>query len=103
MTDLKIIDMVNLTYHRNGVSGKGFYSTIISWEEKYDNTKEICENMLVTFETDSDDKEINTETCRVVSLDSPLESWRGDNIADALQKFFNESKAKNIYDYMLEM
>lgn len=94
MNKLRIFAVTNTQYHRNGISGKGFYSAIIAWEDNDD----VTPNMLVTFEENKD--KINTETCRVISLDNPETCWPGDVIAKALNRFFKKNKIKDLYSYM---
>lgn len=94
MTKIKIKSM---RFQRNGVHGSPFYHALISYKEQ---ATIAVNNMLVTFQT-NDDKEINIQSCRAVDIDNLSEAWRGDIIANDLQRYFNaEIKAKGgtIYD-----
>lgn len=91
---MKIVNIQNTTYHRNGVCGTGFYSAVISYEDGVNFRKRL----LVTFE--ANETKINRENCRVISLDNLTSNWRGDVIADTLQEFFDNLKISNIYDFM---
>lgn len=76
--------LYNGTYHRNGISGEGFFSLCFDWEDK----GEKGENFLITFTTEGDnsDRLINTVTARVIDLNSLTSNWRGDNFAHDLEK-----------------
>lgn len=83
----------NLTYHRNGVAGIGFYSCeFYSSEDK--------QHFLATFETvEFNESAINISSCRVLSQDT-TNNWRGDSFAYKLDDHFKSSLAEGqtIYD-----
>ena len=69
----------DVTYHRNGISGIGFYSVRYDWAD-YDG---IERRMLATIEAPSSviHDTWNQSSCRAIDIDEPMESWRGDNLA----------------------
>ena len=83
-----MIKPVKFGYQRNGVSGTPFYTLQFDWE---DSTGESGKDFLMTFETDETDEEIKIDSCRVINLEDPFTSWRGDRFGSAV-----ESKLKQI-------
>jgi len=67
----------DITYHRNGISGIGFYSVRYDWAD-YDG---IERRMLATVEINPDHY-WDRERVRVIDIDEPQTSWRGDSLAD---------------------
>ena len=67
-------------FHRNGISGKGFYSVRYDWAD-YDGVER---RMLATIEVDDSedfDELLPVASCRVLDIDEPETSWRGDSLA----------------------
>lgn len=83
-----------LDYHRNGVSGRGFFSFLIQ-----DNEYPLS-NLLATAETtDENESEIEAESCRVVDTNNLLLNWRGDRYAYAIKEILKEPlKSSSLYD-----
>jgi hypothetical protein len=86
------ITAISLHFQRNGVSGLDFYQFM--YIDNPDGEKER-RTFLATFRTkDKDETTIDSKTCRVTCLDNPSLSWRGDNIADDIQKYFDDTFGK---------
>jgi len=66
-------------YHRNGISGIGFYSVSYDWAD-YDGVER---RMLATVEMNPDHY-WDRERVRVIDIDEPETSWRGDRMADII-------------------
>jgi hypothetical protein len=84
-----------LKFQRNGVGGEPFYHCLA------DITDDKRREMLLTFQTKKDDKEIVWSSCRAVCLNEIDEAWRGDVLAYELQRELSKQMAKNggtIYD-----
>lgn len=62
-------------YHRNGVSGNGFFTIDFTYERRT--------RLLATVFT-TDDDHTSAENYAVVSTDSVIDRWRGDNFIDDL-------------------
>jgi hypothetical protein len=77
-----------LKYHRNGVSGIGFYSLNFEWRNI--QSGESGKDFLATFETDETDENVKVESCRVINIKNIMSCWRGDNFGKAIQKKFTE-------------
>ena len=91
---MKIIEIKNLTFHRNGVAGEPFYSCVV----KTDDEKDL--KFLVSF-TSKNDKSLAPANCRAVCLDALNSNWRGDVFAYALNDWFVDRLKNNggtIYD-----
>lgn len=77
-----------LKYHRNGVSGIGFYALSFDWHDV--STKDHGHDFIATFEVDEEDQNLKLESCRVLNPKDIMNCWRGDNFADAIQRLFTE-------------
>ena len=78
-------------YHRNGISGIGFYSVRYDWAD-YDG---IERRMLATIEVDDSedfDELLPVVSCRVLDIDEPETSWRGDSLAPKILHMIAGSK-----------
>jgi len=69
----------DISYHRNGIGGIGFYSVEFLWAD-YDG---IERRMLATVEINPDHY-WDRERVRVIDIDEPQTSWRGDRMADLI-------------------
>ena len=67
-------------YHRNGISGIGFYSVRYDWAD-YDG---VPRRMLATIEAPPEHLSWDDTTCRVIDIDEPETSWRGDRLSDMI-------------------
>jgi len=67
-------------YHRNGISGIGFYSVSYDWAD-YDGVER---RMLATIEAPPEHLSWDKTTVRVIDIDEPQTSWRGDRLADMI-------------------
>ena len=97
---MKVTKLTKGNYQRNGVAGEGFFSAIMEWKE--DGEKKHHKNFLTTFQTYPDNT-VDWETCRVIDLDNLQKSWRGDNFANDLSRFFTQNKITDIYKYIKEV
>ena len=88
-------------FHRNGISGIGFYSVRYDWAD-YDG---IERRMLatITAEQESVKDELgwyqgknknyyDISECRVIDIDDPSISWRGDSLAPKIINMIEGSK-----------
>jgi len=78
-------------FHRNGISGKGFYSVRYDWAD-YDGVER---RMLATIEVDDSedfDELLPVASCRVLDIDEPETSWRGDSLAPKILHMIEGSK-----------
>ena len=82
------IKPIRLKYHRNGVSGIGFYALSFDWRDP--SSKEHGHEFIATFEVDDNDQTLKIESCRVIKPNDILNCWRGDNFAWAIQRKFTE-------------
>ena len=64
-------------YHRNGISGIGFYSVRYDWAD-YDGVER---RMLATIEAPPQHLSWDHTRVRVIDIDEPETSWRGDQLA----------------------
>jgi len=67
----------DITYHRNGISGIGFYSVRYDWAD-YDGVER---RMLATIENPPEHLSWDHTRVRVIDIDEPQTSWRGDQLA----------------------
>tara|TARA_R100001510_G_scaffold49931_1_gene48577 strand:+ start:1378 stop:1800 length:423 start_codon:yes stop_codon:yes gene_type:complete len=72
-------------YHRNGIGGHGFYSVRYDWAD-YDGVER---RMLATIPDSTDNW---TTECRVIDIDEPETSWRGDSLAPKIINMIERSK-----------
>lgn len=79
---LQITNIQHLNFQRNGICGRPFYSCFV-------NVSDTPNYLLVSFET-KNSITVDVESCRVIDPFHPLESWRGDDIGEALQNRFKE-------------
>jgi hypothetical protein len=88
-----------LEYHRNGITGLGFYAAIVQ-----DNDK--TEKLVVRFGKDVDD-EMGNVACAVFDLGMlnavgsdriafGLNSWRGDHYNEVVDKAIAKAEASNV-------
>ena len=89
------ITIKDLSYQRNGICGNGFFQVLFDLRGDGETTY----GLIATFETNDDEGEkketINGTNCRVVE---PLDfecHWRGDEIADTLERKLNALKKAN--------
>ena len=78
-------------YHRNGISGIGFYSVRYDWAD-YDGVER---RMLATIEVNNSedfDELLPVASCRVLDIDEPETSWRGDQLAPKILNMIGGSK-----------
>ena len=64
-------------YHRNGISGHGFYSVRYDWAD-YDG---IERRMLATIEAPPEHLSWDHSSMRAIDIAEPEPSWRGDRLA----------------------
>ena len=64
-------------YHRNGISGIGFYSVLYDLAD-YDGVER---RMLATIEAPPQELSWDHTRVRVIDIDEPETSWRGDQLA----------------------
>ena len=95
---MKIIKLTRGNYQRNGIAGEGFFSALMEWKEE--GMRKHFRDFLVTFQEYKESASINWETCRVVDLNNPEDSWRGDHFATDLTEFFTLNKIIDIYEYI---
>tara|TARA_R100000963_G_C4566434_1_gene53101 strand:+ start:49 stop:546 length:498 start_codon:yes stop_codon:yes gene_type:complete len=67
-------------FHRNGISGQGFYSVRYDWAD-YDGVER---RMLATIEAPPEHLSWDETTCRVIDIDEPELGWRGDSLASRI-------------------
>jgi len=73
---------IDITYHRNGVGGKGFFAIRYDWHD--DDLPSTLDNpfpvrrMYATITYKDDVDEFDETSCRVVDLDNHASNWRGD-------------------------
>ena len=67
----------DISYHRNGISGIGFYSVRYDWAD-YDGVER---RMLATIESPPEHLSWDHTRVRVIDIDEPQTSWRGDQLA----------------------
>lgn len=70
----------SLNYQRNGVSGEGFYICQYALDGEW--------GLIATFRTYNDERTINRETCRAIDPEDLTKCYRGDIVADELNKWF---------------
>lgn len=98
------IKIKTLQFQRNGVSGEPFYHLFFSGRGDGEQIK----NGLATFNVleieepnEGYRNKVEYNTCRVVDLDNPALSWRGDNLAydinNALLEACNKAGIPNHY------
>lgn len=88
---MKNFKVTDVTYHRNGVCGKGFYSVRFSYQ---DDT--FMPNMVAVMPSEAVDAK-NCEECFILNLNDPTSNWRGDQFASdvraAVKEFITELRA----------
>ncbi len=86
----------SIHYQRNGVAGQSFFTCYYT-----DNSHpDFKGQMIATFATaDGDESKIDRRSCRVINTDQPLMKYRGDEIADDLQKVFNKMSKAGLAPY----
>lgn len=89
-------------FQRNGIGGEGFFILNFNW---FDADGKKGENFVATFSVKKgEEKEINTETCRVINPNDLSLGWRGDNFGYDINSFFQEMIKENsvemVYDLM---
>ena len=77
---------ISLIYQRNGVDGEPFY------QFEFMNTYLLPDkgHFIATFKTDYTNKVIDRKTCRVTCFNILSMAWRGDRIADDIQKYLDK-------------
>jgi len=75
-------------FHRNGISGIGFYSVRYDWAD-YDG---IERRMLASITPNNDIGGYDETSCRVIDIDEPETSWRGDSLAPKIINMIEGSK-----------
>ena len=76
----EVIKVNDITYHRNGISGIPFYSVYYLWSD-YDGVER---RMLATIERPPQHLSWDHSRVRVIDIDEPETSWRGDRMADII-------------------
>jgi hypothetical protein len=75
----------SIHFQRNGVAGECFYTVY------YTDRHPEFGDMVATFTTDPEtSRKINRTTCRAISLTHPELAYRGDEVADELQRELND-------------
>jgi len=74
--DFKVTDV---TYHRNGICGRQFYSVRFS----FDNDERIMDNMLAVV-PHAACKSGDGAECFVIDMNNPTSYWRGDDFNDQI-------------------
>jgi len=69
-----------IDYHRNGISGIGFYSVRYDWADD----DGVERRMLATVERPPEHLSWDHTRVRVIDIDEPQTSWRGDRMADLI-------------------
>lgn len=92
----------SMRYHRNGVSGIGFYALTFDWKNHVEGA--IGKNFLATFESDENDYMVKYESCRVIDLADPLTPYRGDVFGIGINEYLINLRIENrkhfVYDSM---
>jgi len=88
---------ISLIYQRNGVGGEPFYQFefMNTYNElfhfQYPTTLLPDKgHFIATFKTDYTNKVIDRKTCRVTCFNILSMAWRGDRIADDIQKYLDK-------------
>lgn len=89
-----------VNYQRNGISGQGFYTAILSDEDN--PTAAFLATFSVKHERCESLSTIDVETFRVINLHDLTDCWRGDRMgsivnAIVVTKLANINAAKGIY------
>lgn len=83
MNGIKDFQVTDITTHRNGIAGRGFYSVRFSFCEGFTSEKIACStvrtNMLAIM-PHSANQDVGVE-CFVIDMNEPTKCWRGDNFA----------------------
>lgn len=87
---MKQFTVTDVTYHRNGCTGRGFYSVRFSFKE------DVFQPNMVAIMPDV----INNKSCQecfVMNLNDPTSNWRGDQFAydvrAAIERFSDDLQA----------
>lgn len=88
---MKIRTVKHITFHRNGVQGRSFYSAFV---KVYSEQAAFY----ITWEAGIDDSKIDIPSVRVISHTNIGSNWRGDEFGFALCDWFNKQKANSWYD-----
>ena len=72
----------DVTFHRNGISGRVFFSVRFAYTNE--DTRESQSNMLAIMPEEPN--EDNGTECYVIDLDNPTANWRGDRFAQDIKK-----------------
>ncbi len=83
----------NLTFQRNGVTGVSFFHCEVTFLQECD----FPGKFIVSFET-ANDKRVHVRSCRAVSLSQPTLPWRGDEIGDSINVWFQFRNVDSIED-----
>jgi len=72
----KYLEVISHDWHRNGISGEGFYVVHFNWNQP----EEICKNMIATVF-------LNEKYIAVLCLDDLSKRWRGDYFEASLREY----------------
>ncbi len=82
------MNIINQNYHRNGVSGEGFWVTMFEWPENGLVVDETELFTAITFEVVDENGNTDWEESRartaILRLRNPLNKWRGADYADPI-------------------
>jgi hypothetical protein len=82
--------VTDVTYHRNGCCGRGFYSVRFSFKEDT-----FQPNMVAIMPADViDDKDF--ANCFVMNLNDPTSNWRGDQFAADVRAAIRTDRANTL-------
>ena len=70
------LEVLNHEWHRNGISGEGFYVVHFNWNDPEDS----CKNMIATIFDDE-------KYIAILCLDDISQKWRGDYFEDMLREY----------------
>lgn len=98
------VEIREIDYQRNGISGEGFFQIIFDWNDLDENGSESGTGFIATFKS----KEcraldhVDIPSTRVISPMDFHNAWRGDNfgygIEKELSKMMRKYKVKRFYD-----
>jgi len=85
---------ISLSFHRNGVAGESFYQFVYKHKEQGMAKTMIFVATFTTKNECTPEECIDWTTCRVTSVDDPDLAWRGDRIADEIEKYLFRTYGK---------
>lgn len=84
----------SLAYQRNGVNGTPFFSCEVTFMQQ----SLYPGKFIISLETANDNRRVNIKTCRAVSLSKPAYPWRGDEMGDSINVWFQFRNVDQIED-----